>query len=117
MALSRPYEYFIEFGVNLVEYKAPTTMFAYKRRSTWKAVFWEYAGVHGSVIDWLCPQCDQAIYSDHTNLRRCPKCGLSVGERPIFRESLPRAIRNKEWLQWFFNEVDEEPVESLKRKR
>jgi hypothetical protein len=116
MALSRYYEYFIQFrSLELVEYKAATTMFAYKRRATWKVVFWEQSGVHGSSMDWLCPKCNQAIHTEHSNLRRCPKCGLSVGEIPVFRESLPRSIRNKEWLAWYFNEVDDQPVESLRR--
>jgi len=92
-------------------------MFASQRRATWKVVFWDQKGIHGSTIDWLCPQCKQAIHADHTGLRRCPKCGLSVGERPVFRESLPHAIRNKEWLAWYFNDVDDEPVESLRRRK
>lgn len=101
----------------MIEYTAPTKMFAATRRAQWAAVYWDQKGVHGSVIDWLCPQCNQAIHSDHTNLRRCPKCGLTVGETPIFKGSLPRSIRLDEWKQWFFAEVDDEPVESLRRHR
>ena len=92
-------------------------MFAAQRNASWAAVYWDQDGIHGSIVDWLCPQCKQAIHSDHTNIRRCPHCGLMVGETPVFKEPLPRSIRLDEWKQWYFAEVDDEPVESLRRKR
>lgn len=86
---------------SVTRWHRPSTRFAEKRRAAWKVVFWDCkSGITHSTVDWLCPQCEQAIHSDHTNSRRCPRCGLMVGETPVFRESLPRSIRNKEWNRW-----------------
>lgn len=95
----------------------PTKEFWRARKAQWSPVYWDHSGVHGSVIDWTCPQCNKSIHADHTNIRRCPHCGLNVGQQPVFRQTFPRAVRNREWLAWYFAEVDDEPVESLRRKR
>jgi len=71
------------------------------RRAGWKIIFWEgYDGITQSTVDWGCPQCQLPIHSDVSGIRRCPRCGLSVGEFPVFRENLPSRIRNKEWKEW-----------------
>jgi hypothetical protein len=90
----------------LVDWKPPAEFYNYskKRKRGWKVVFWGgKSGATASSIDWGCPQCGQAIHADHTNIRRCPRCGLAVGEQPIIRDEAPKHIRRKEWAQWWGN--------------
>jgi hypothetical protein len=91
-----------------------TTMFSPKhRRACWKVVYWEgISGITKSTIDYLCPQCEKPIHSDHTNNRRCPRCGLMVGESPVFRDTLPVHIRHKEWKAWMNGQLEDDNAET-----
>ena len=66
----------------------------------------------GNIIDWGCPVCRLPIGMQNSGRGICPKCGLSIREKPVIIRELPRSEQIRNWKDFVQQEKIDADAES-----